>query len=141
MEVHSFLCVLSMAVVIAEGTGAGLYMHNDVIFSGNRGCFLISSIFAIKCICTVNLSADGDPAPGGYVVPEGGSITFTCNSSLPGSGGGVVWEVDLRVPSGRASFIASQGVAALLPQVTSPDTSTLANPTSITISNITSVHA
>ena len=33
MEVYTFLCVLSMAVAIAEGTGAGLYMHNDVILS------------------------------------------------------------------------------------------------------------
>ena len=32
MDVYTFLCVLSMAVAIAEGTGAGLYMHNDVIF-------------------------------------------------------------------------------------------------------------
>ena len=76
-------------------------------------------------------------APGGYVVPEEGSITFTCNHSLSDSGG-VLWEVDLRVPGGRASLAASQGVAAWLPQVTSPDTSTLANPASRTISNITS---
>ena len=33
MEVYTFLCVLSTAAAIAEGTGAGLYMHNDVTFS------------------------------------------------------------------------------------------------------------
>ena len=32
MEVYTFLCVLSMAVAIAEGTSAGLYMHSEVIF-------------------------------------------------------------------------------------------------------------
>ena len=29
--------------------------------------------------------------------------------------------MDLRVPGGRVTHIASQGVAAMLPQVTSPD--------------------
>ena len=72
-----------------------------------------------------------------YVVPEGGSITFTGNNSLPDSGG-VLWEVDLWVPGGRPSSAASKGVAGVLPQVTSPDTSTLANPASLTISNVTS---
>ena len=87
---------------------------------------------------TVTLSADAEPAPGGYVVPEGGNITFTCNSSLPGTDGGVLWEVDLRVPGGRVAFMASQGVASVLPQVTSPDTTTLAHPASLTLSNVTS---
>ena len=85
---------------------------------------------------SVNLSADADPAPGGYVVPEGGNITFTCNSSLPDSGG-VFWEIDLKVPGGTAISAVSKGVAGVLPQVTSPDTSTLANPASLTISNVT----
>ena len=86
----------------------------------------------------VTLSADADPAPGGYVVPEGGNITFTCNSSLPDSDGGVLWEVDLRVPGGRVTHITSKGLAALLPQVTSPDATTLANPASLTINSVTS---
>ena len=86
---------------------------------------------------SVTLSADADPAPGGYVVPEGGNVTFTCNHSLSDSRGGVLWEIDLRVPGGRASSAASKGVAALLPQVNSPDTTTLANPASLTISNVT----
>ena len=86
---------------------------------------------------SVTLSADADPAPGGYVVPEGGSITFTCNYSLSDSRGGVLWKVDLRVSGGKVTDIASQGVAAWLPQVTSPDTTALANPASLTINNIT----
>ena len=56
---------------------------------------------------------------------------------MPDSGG-VFRKVDLKVPGGTARSAASKGVADLLPQVTSPDTSTLANPASLTISNITS---
>ena len=82
------------------------------------------------------MSADAVPAPGGYVVPEGGNITFTCNHSL--SDGGVFWEVDLRVPMGIARFTASVGVARLIPQVSSPDNATKANPATIIINNITS---
>ena len=74
----------------------------------------------------------------GYVVGEGGSIiTFTYNHSLSDSCGGVLWEVDLWVPGGRPSSAASKGFAGVLPQVTTPDTSTLANPASLTISNVT----
>ena len=86
---------------------------------------------------TVTLSADADPAPGGYVVPEGGNVTFTCNYSLSDIHGGVLWDVDLRVPGGRVTNIASQGLAAWLPQMTSPDTTTLANPASLTLNNVT----
>ena len=75
-------------------------------------------------------------APGGYVVPEGGNITFTCNSSLPDSG--LFWDVDLKVQGGITSFTASVGFPTSLPQVSTPDTSPSANPASITISNITS---
>ena len=34
-----------------------------------------------------------EPALGGYIVPEGGSITFTGNNCLSDSHGGVLWEV------------------------------------------------
>ena len=71
---------------------------------------------------SVTLSCDADPAPGGYVVQERENITFTCNHSLSDSRDGVLWEVDLRVPGGKVTNIASQGVVAMLPQVTSPDT-------------------
>ena len=85
---------------------------------------------------TVTLSADAVPAPGGYVVPVGGNITFTCNHSLPEVG--VLWEVNLRVPGAIASLTASAGLPHSLPQVTSPDTLPSANPASFTIHNITS---
>ena len=72
-----------------------------------------------------------------YSVLEGGSITFTGNNSFSDSRGEVLWEVDLWVPGGRPISAASKGVAGVLPQVTSPDTATLANPASLTISNVT----
>ena len=85
---------------------------------------------------SVTLSCDADPAPGGYVVPQEGNVTFTCHYSMSESCGGVLWEVELSVPGGRASFTASKRVARVL--VTSQDTTILANPASLTISNVTS---
>ena len=49
---------------------------------------IILSIYAF----TVSLSADAIRIPGGYVVPERGNVTFTCNSS---SGGSLLWRVNL----------------------------------------------
>ena len=92
---------------------------------------------SLSFLYIVTLSADADPAPGGYVVPQGGSITFTCNSSLPDSGV-LLWEIDLKVEGSITSFSASVGLARALPQVSTPDTSPSANPASFTISNITS---
>ena len=83
---------------------------------------------------TATLSVDAVPAPGGYVVPEGGNITFTCSSDLENSG--VFWTVDLRVQDGTARLTPSAGLDIV--QVSSPDTSPLANPASIIIGNITS---
>ena len=83
---------------------------------------------------TINLSADAQPIPGGYVVPEGGNVTFTCNSSL----GGISWTLDLKVPGGTAELTASAGLARSIPQVSSPDTMPSANPATITIHNVTS---
>ena len=91
---------------------------------------------SLSFLYVVTLSADADPAPGGYVVPEGGNVTFTCNSSLPNSG--VLWDIDLKVEGSIASFSASVGLPRALPQVSTPDTAPSANPASITISNITS---
>ena len=82
---------------------------------------------------TVTLSADAVPAPGGYVVPVGGNITFTCSSSLENSG--VFWTVDLIVQDGTARLTPSAGLD--IEQVSSPETSPLANPATITIGNIT----
>ena len=47
------------------------------------------------------MSADAEPVPGGYVVPERGNVTFTCSSSL----GGLLWTVDLKVPGGKKRFL------------------------------------
>ena len=41
---------------------------------------------------TVSLSADALSIPGGYVVPKGGNITFTCSSN---SSGVLLWRVNL----------------------------------------------
>ena len=41
---------------------------------------------------TVSVSADALSIPGGYVVPKGGTITFTCVSS---SNGVLLWRVNL----------------------------------------------
>ena len=94
--------------------------------------------FDMSCIyyytVTVDQIADGLPIPVGYVVPEWRNITFICNSSL----GGIFWTFDLKVPGETASFTASVGLAGLVSQVTSPDTSPTANPATITIHNVTS---
>ena len=91
---------------------------------------------SLSLLYIVTLSADADPAPGGYVVPEGGNVTFTCNHSLSDSGGVLLWDIDLKVDI--ASFSASVGLPRSLPHVSTPDTSPSANPASFTISNIIS---
>ena len=83
---------------------------------------------------TISLTADARPIPGGYVVPEGSNVTFTCSSSL----GGVSWTLDLKVPGGTAGFTASAGLSGSIPQVSSPDTIPSANPATITIHILTS---
>ena len=82
---------------------------------------------------TVTLSADAEPIPGGYVVPERANVTFTCNSS---SDGALFWTVDLRIPGSSEKLTPSAGLD--LPQVNSQDTSILANPASFTVHNVTS---
>ena len=91
-------------------------------------------LYNIYYAVTVNLSAKALSIPGGYVVPEGSNLTFTCNSSL----GGILWTLNLKVPGGIAEFTASVGLARLLPQVSSPDTTPLANPATISIHSLTS---
>ena len=83
---------------------------------------------------SVTLSADGVPAPGGYVVPEGGNITFTCNNSVIG---GVFWEINLQDTMGTVRSFASSGLDGFR-QLSSPDETESANPAIITISNIMS---
>ena len=82
---------------------------------------------------TVNLSADAEPIPGGYVVPKRGNITFNCSSSMSGI---LLWTVDLQIPGGSERDTTSTGL--VLPQVRSQDTLIFANPASITIHNVTS---
>ena len=93
--------------------------------------------FNLSCLyyytVTVDLTADGLPIPGGYVVPERGDITFICNSSL----GGLFWTLN-EVSGETVSFSASIGLARQLSQVTTSDTSASANPATITIHNVTS---
>ena len=94
--------------------------------------------FNLSCLyyytVTVDLTADGLPILGGYVVPERGDITFICNSSSSG----IIWTLDLKVPGETARFAASAGVADQVSQVTTSDTSPFDNPATITIHNVTS---
>ena len=96
--------------------------------------------FNLSCLyyytVTVDLTADGLPILGGYVVPERGDITFICNSSL----GGLFWTLtlNLNVSGQTVRFAASAGLADQVSQVTSPDTEPTANPATITIHNVTS---
>ena len=93
--------------------------------------------FNLSCLYfySVTLIADGLHIPVGYVVPEWQNITFICTSSL---GSVLLWNLDLKVPGETVTFVASTGLAGLVSQVTSPDTSHTANPATITIHNVTS---
>ena len=64
------------------------------------------------------------------MVPERGNITFTCSSS---SGSTLFWTVDLRIQCGTTILSASAGLSSSLPNVSSPDTTPMANPASFTI--------
>ena len=50
----------------------------------------------------------------------------------------LLWNLDLKVPGETVYFVVSTGLAGLVFQVTSPDTSPTANPATITIHNVTS---
>ena len=79
-------------------------------------------------VFTVVLSADADPIPGGYVVPERGNVTFTCNSS---SGGQLLWMVNLTTPV--QNRVTTNAVSLKgFPEFSSPDKSGDANPSSFT---------
>ena len=80
---------------------------------------------------TVTLSADAEPIPGGYVVPESENVTFTCSSSS----GRLLWTVDSKVHGRKREYTDSAGLN--FPQVSSVDVP-LANPASFTIHNVTS---
>ena len=87
-------------------------------------------------ICTVNLSADALPIPGGYVAPERGSITFTCSSS---SGKTLFWNLRVAESGDPKQYSRIDvGTTALhrLPGFSIPDESSTTNPASFTFHNI-----
>ena len=89
-------------------------------------------------ICTVNLSADALPIPGGYVVPERGNITFTCVSS---SGKTLFWNLRVAESDDRKQYARIDvGTTGLnrLPGFSIPDESSTTNPASFTFHNISS---
>ena len=81
---------------------------------------------------TVTLSADAEPIPGGYVVPERGNVTFTCNSSF---GGILLWRVNLTTSNDIQVPITTSSLK-MLPGFSSQDTTVSANPASFTFHNI-----
>ena len=89
--------------------------------------FLILSIYAF----TVSLSADAVRIPGGYVVPERGNVTFTCNSS---SGGSLLWRMNLTDMNDIDSLVSTY-ILNLLDGFSSSD-ELRANPASFTFHNI-----
>ena len=80
---------------------------------------------------TVTLSADAEPIPGGYVVPERGNVTFTCNSS---SGGYPLWRVNLTDMNDIDSLVTAYNLNGVN-GFNSSDEPT-ANPASFTFHNI-----
>ena len=89
------------------------------------------TVCLLVCPSSVTLSADAFPIPGGYVVPERGNVTFTCNST---SSGVLLWTVDLRIQGGTTILSVSAGLSSDLPNVSSPDAGDpKANPASFTI--------
>ena len=109
-------------------------------FFCNRDCFLInySSSPLNAYVCTVTLSADALPIPGGYVVPERGNITFTCLSS---SGNILFWNLRVAKSSDPKQYARIDvGTTGLdrIPGFSIPDKSSTTNPASFTFHNISS---
>ena len=81
-------------------------------------------------LTTVTLSVDAEHIPGGYVVPEGSNVTFTCNSS---SGRDLFWRLNvttnMRFRTDTVGLKKFRGFS-------SPDESEDANPASFTFHNI-----
>ena len=78
----------------------------------------------------VTLTTDAMPIPGGYVVPEGSNVAFTCNSS---SGRDLLWRLNMtngmRIRTDTVSLKGFSGFS-------SPDKSEDANPASFTFHDI-----
>ena len=62
----------------------GLAIQLTSQLAGYQLCLMHSKLMESLCLVCA------DPAPGGYVVPEEGSITFTGNHSLSDNRGGVL---------------------------------------------------
>ena len=84
----------------------------------------------VFALTTVTLKTDALPIPGGYVVPEGSNVTFTCNSS---SGRDLLWRLNvtnnMRFRTDTVSLKEFRGFST-------PDESEDANPASFTFHNI-----
>ena len=85
-------------------------------------------------VVVANLSADGTRVPGGYAVPVGGNITFTCTHN-GSSGRSLFWEFDIanrtatKFPTTAVSLRDEPGIGTSA-------TKNTANPVSITIYNL-----
>ena len=90
--------------------------------------WLWQSVFSVYI---VTLSADADPAPGGYVVPEGGNVTFTCTSS----DGYLLWSLNVTGSTGYSRIISNTEGLKGRPRFSVSDEST-ANTSIFTLHNI-----
>ena len=88
------------------------------------------------CPSSVTLALSGDAVPtdtpGEYVVPESGTVTFTCNSSSATP----IWKVDLKALGSTADFSNTKTLVSDLQSVSSSDNGSFPNPTSFTVHNI-----
>ena len=88
------------------------------------------------CPSSVTLALSGDAVPtdtpGEYVVPESGTVTFTCNSSSATP----LWKVDLKALGSTTDFSNTKTLVSDLQNVNSSDNGSFPNPTSFTVHNI-----
>ena len=94
----------------------------------------------MKCLSfSVTLALSGDVVPlrtpGEYVVPEGGTVTFTCNSS---SFIAPTWQVEFKTLGHGGPGFSTIALLEVLQNVNSTDNVSdgFANPTSFTVHNI-----
>ena len=89
------------------------------------------------CPSSVTLALSGDAVPtdtpNEYVVPERGTVTFTCNSSDVPPG----WNVDFKKLGSSSGFASTDTLlSGILENVSSSDIGSFPNPTSFTVHNI-----
>ena len=125
---------------VSSGIVSLILIVSDFIKSNIRNIDNFSYSVASLNAClsfsvTVDLSVDALPIdiPGGYVVPERGNVTFTCNSSmrevLPD------WKVDFKGLGSTKGRVDSKNIIGTVSNVTSPDSEN-PNPTSFTVHGI-----